>query len=180
MAHLDAPTAECLVFTYKEGLLSAIAHDLEIRVERFELDVDEGTLAIRAHFDPASLRVVAAMHEGAPQPAALSEADKQKIEHNIAEDVLHVREYPAISFASTMVAAEAGGFRIEGELTLHGATRPLSFAARPGREDRLVAEVSIHQPSFGIKPYTAMLGALKIKPNVTVRCSVPRACLPTR
>ena len=35
MPHYDATTAECLVLTYKEGLLSAVAHDLEIRVARF-------------------------------------------------------------------------------------------------------------------------------------------------
>jgi hypothetical protein len=37
-----------------------------------------------------------------------------------------------------------------------------------------VAEVKIHQPDFGIKPYTAALGALKVKPDVLVRVSVPR------
>jgi len=36
-----------------------------------------------------------------------------------------------------------------------------------------VAEVPIHQPDFGIKPYSAMLGALKVKPDLVVRCSVP-------
>ncbi len=34
MTALDAATAECLVLTEKEGLLSAAAHDLKIRVER--------------------------------------------------------------------------------------------------------------------------------------------------
>jgi hypothetical protein len=40
--------------------------------------------------------------------------------------------------------------------------------------DRWVAEMNIHQPDFGIKPYTAALGALKVKPEVMVRISVPR------
>jgi hypothetical protein len=179
MTHLDASTAECLVFTHKEGLLSAVAHDLEIRVGSFDLEVDDATLAVRARFDAASLRVVGAMHGGALAPNVLGDADKQKIEQHMGEDVLHVREHPAIVFASSSVTREGDGFRIDGELTLHGATRPLCFVARP-EGDRLVAEVSIHQPAYGIKPFTAMLGALKVKPDVTVRCSVPRASVPPK
>ncbi len=173
MPHYDASSAECLVLTYKEGLLSAIAHDLAIRVTSFDLDIDEGTLAVRARFDAASLRVVSAMKDGAPRADTLGDADKQKIEHSIAVDVLHVAEHPTILFASSSVVAEGDGYRITGELTLHGRTRPLAFLAR-AEGARLVAEVRLHQPDFGIKPYSAMLGTLKIKPDVTVRCSVPR------
>jgi hypothetical protein len=171
MPHFDASSAECLVYTYKDGLLASIAHDLEIRVEVFALDVDEAPLAVRARFDAASLKVVGA------QPATLGEADKNKIEQTIADEVLHVREQPAIIFASSTVTPEGDGFHIAGEVTLHGRTRPVTFVAAP-EGDRMVAKVPIHQPDFGIKPYSAMLGTLKIKPDVTVRVSVPRASLP--
>jgi polyisoprenoid-binding protein YceI len=174
--HLDQSAAECLVFTYKEGLLSAVAHDLEIRVTRFELDVDEAAPSVTARFDAASLRVVTAMHDGAPKEGALSDGDKQKIEHNLAEDVLHTREHPEIRFASTSVKPDGEGYRIAGELTLHGKTRVIAFSAQPAG-DRLVAEVRLHQPDFGVKPYSAMLGTLKVKPDVLVRCSVPKAGL---
>lgn len=173
MPHFDASSAECLVFTYKEGLLASIAHDLEIRVERFSLDIDEAPLAVRARFDGTSLKVIGA------QPHSLSEADKHKIEQSIADEVLHVGEHPAIIFASSRVTPEGDGFRIAGEITLHGRTRPLTFLAVPAPEgDRMVATVPLHQPDFGIKPYSAMLGTLKIKPGITVRASVPRAALP--
>jgi hypothetical protein len=177
--HFDASSAECLVLTHKEGLLSAVAHDLQIRVERFDLDVDEATLAVRARFDAASLRVVTALHEGAPRPEALDEGDKQKIEHSLVAEVLHATAYPSIVFASKSIEPTGEGYRIDGDLTLRGVTRTLSFAARP-QGDRMVAEVQLHQPSFGIKPYSAMLGALKVKPDVTIRCSLPRTSLPSR
>jgi polyisoprenoid-binding protein YceI len=169
--HFDASSAECLVFTYKEGLLSAVAHDLQIRVERFDLDIEQAPLAVRARFDAASLKVIRA------EPDTLGESDKHKIEQTIADDVLHVREHPTIVFASSTVTPEGDGFRIAGEITLHGRTRKLAFLAAP-EGDRMVATVPIHQPDFGIKPYSAMLGTLKIKPDVTVRASVPRASLP--
>jgi len=179
VSHFDASSAECLVLTYKEGLLSAIAHDLEIRVSRFEVDVDPETLAVQARFDAASLQVVGALHDGAVQPGALGDADKQKIEHNITADVLHTADHPSILFVSTSVTPEGDGFRIAATLTLHGRSRPLTLLAHPVG-DRMVAEVRLHQPDFGIKPYSAMLGTLKIKPDVTVRCAVPRAGLPGR
>jgi polyisoprenoid-binding protein YceI len=174
--HFDASSAECLVLTYKEGLLSAVAHDLEIRVTGFEVDVDADPLAVRATFDAASLRVVGAIHNGAVQPGTLGDGDKQKIEHNIVADVLHAAEHPVIRFASTAITKEGDGYRVTGTLTLHGRARPVSFEARP-KGERMVAELQLHQPDFGIKPYSAMLGALKIKSDVTVRCAVPRAGL---
>ena len=32
--------AEALVFTFKDGLLSKVAHDLKIRINRFSVDFD--------------------------------------------------------------------------------------------------------------------------------------------
>ena len=61
---------------------------------------------------------------------------------------------------------------IFGKLTLHGRTRELRIAARRVA-DRYVTEVALHQPDYGIKPYTALLGTLRIQPNVTVRMSLP-------
>ena len=56
--------AEVLVFTFKHGLLSAMAHDLKLRATSFEVEVDEEHRRVRAKFDPASLRVVSAMRDG--------------------------------------------------------------------------------------------------------------------
>lgn len=172
MPTYDANTAECLVFTYKEGLLSPIAHDLKIRVTGFTIEADEQSHAIDARFTASSLRVVCAMRNGAEDHRALSEADKRKIEQNISEEVLLAAQNPEIRFVSTSVKPEGDGFRVEGNLTLRQKTRPLSFTTRK-EGDRQVAEVKLHQPDFGIKPYTAMLGTLKVKPDVMVRVSLP-------
>jgi hypothetical protein len=40
--------------------------------------------------------------------------------------------------------------------------------------DRWVTDLKLHQPDFGIKPFSAALGALKVKPDVIIRVSVPR------
>jgi polyisoprenoid-binding protein YceI len=174
--HFDASSAECLVLTYKEGLLSAVGHDLQIRVTRFDLDVESSPPSVRARLDAASLRVDGARRDGALDRGELSDADREKIEHNIVAEVLEAGREAAIVFTSTAVTPEGEGYRVSGDLTLHGHTRPVTFVARP-EGDRLVAEVRIHQPDFGIKPYQAMLGALKVKPDVTVHASVPRQAI---
>jgi polyisoprenoid-binding protein YceI len=168
----DAASAECTVLSFKEGLLSAVAHDLELRITRFEIDVDDETLAVRARFDTASIRVVSAMVDGAPRQGTLSDADKRKIEQSLADEVLRAREHPEARFTSTRVMPEGDGYHLAGELSLRGRARALDVHARPIGE-RLVAEVRLHQPDFGIKPFSAMLGAIKIKPDVIVRCAVP-------
>ena len=63
MARHDASTAEVLVFTFKEGLLSPLAHDLKLRVTRFSLEVAETSDSVAAEFDPRSLVVLTAMKQ---------------------------------------------------------------------------------------------------------------------
>lgn len=173
MAKHDASTAECLVFTFKEGLLSAIAHDLKIQVTRLSLQIDDATMAITAELDARSLRVVNAVKDGQDDPHSLSEADKNKIAGQIVDEVLHSNQHPVVRFESTAVTPlDDGGYDISGNLTLHGVTRPISTRTRV-ENGRQVAEVQIHQPDFGIKPFKAMLGTLKVQPDVRVRCSVP-------
>jgi len=64
------------------------------------------------------------------------------------------------------------GYRVEGRLTLHGTERGITLLARR-RGERLEAEVSLHQPDFGIRPFKAFGGALKVRPDVVVRVSLP-------
>ena len=107
-------------------------------------------------------------------PSALSAGDKKKIHDSMVKDVLHVRKHPEIRFDSTQIAERGEAFAVEGTLELHGKTRPIQTSIRSAG-DRWVTEVRLHQPDFGIKPYAAALGALKVKPDVLVRVSVPKA-----
>lgn len=173
MARFDAYNSECLVFSFKEGLLAPIAHDLKLRVERFSIEVDDATHEIKATFDPSSIQVVCAQVEGREDPSALSKSDKKKIHDNVIKDVLHVRKNPEIRFESTNVVPRGEGFAVEGTLHLHAKSRTIQTSIRADG-DRWVSEVQVHQPDFGIKPYSAALGTLKVKPDVLVRVSVPR------
>lgn len=169
----DSNSAKCQVFTFKEGLLSKIAHDLRIEVTRFQIDADPNVPSVRAELDPRSLRVVSAMSEGQDNPGALSDADKKKIEGQILEEVLHCSQHDKITFVSDSCSKTAAGYDLSGNLTLHGVTRRIQMSVR-SEAGQLVTEVALHQPDFGITPFKAMMGTLKVKPEVRVRITLPR------
>jgi polyisoprenoid-binding protein YceI len=172
MPRFDATTAECRVFTFKDGLLSAVAHDLELTVKSFEIDVAEDRSSLRARFDARSIEVVEPIVDGRRSPGTLSDKDKAKIQSNIVSEVIPVKKHPDIRFESTELREEEGGWLVRGRLELAGRAKEITVRAR--REgDRAVARVTLHQPDYGIKPYTAMLGTLKIKPDLDVELRIP-------
>jgi len=173
MARYDAYNSECLLFSFKDGLLARLAHDLKLQVERFSIEVDDATRQIKATFDPSSIQVACARVDGRDDPSTLSKGDKKKIYDNATKDVLRTRKHPEVRFESTNVVERGEGFAVEGTLQMHGKSRNIQTSVRPDG-DRWLAEVTVHQPDFGIKPFTAALGALKVKPDIIVRVRVPR------
>ena len=169
MTTFDQSNAECFVFTFKEGLLSPIAHDLRIKITRFSIQVDEAAGTLSATFDTGSLRVDTPMKDGKENPSALSEGDKEKIAGQIRDDVLHSSKHPEASFQSRSLQKQAdGSYAIEGDLTLHGTTKPISGRTSVvGGKQQL--DLALNQPDFGITPYKAMMGTLKIAPEVKIR-----------
>ena len=73
MARFDAYNSECLLFSFKDGLLARLAHDLKLQVERFSIEVEDSTRQINATFDPSSIQVVCAQVDGLDDPSTLSQ-----------------------------------------------------------------------------------------------------------
>jgi polyisoprenoid-binding protein YceI len=171
MPKYDQSQVECLVFTFKEGLLSKIAHDLKVRVT--QLTVDVTPTSVRAELDLRSLRVVNAMKDGAENPDALSDSDKVKIADQIAKEVLNADQHPTAVFSSRSVTRRGdGGYSIAGDLSLHGVTKPLQAETKVEGNQQVVT-IELHQPDYGITPFKAMMGTLKVKADVIVRLSAP-------
>ncbi len=160
MARYDASNAKVFVFTFKDGLLSAMAHDLKLEVTRFAIDT-EGV----SEFDANSLRVVTPMRDGAESSGLLPAALYGEIEKNARNEVLSAKKFPQVRFETV----EQGDSFVRGKLTLHGVTKELR-GARNGN----AAEFRLDVRDFGIKPFTAMLGTLKVKPEVVVNISLSR------
>src|SRR5205823_755526 len=59
--------------------------------------------------------------------------NKKRDDHLRSPDFFNAKQFPLITFRSTSVKPAEGGFEVTGELTLHGATRPVTFPLKGGR-----------------------------------------------
>ncbi|HEX8935529.1 MAG TPA: YceI family protein [Pseudonocardiaceae bacterium] len=160
MPTFDAEAVDCRVSVFVDGMASSFGHDATLKVTSLSVDIGEDD-GITADFDAGSLRVI----------NDISDSNRRDIERN-AEKTLEPRKYPKIQFRSVSVVRDGDRARVEGDLTLHGVTQQISLDAHDdGRQWN--AKVVLDQRKFGIKPFSAMLGALKIKPNVEVNITVP-------
>jgi polyisoprenoid-binding protein YceI len=67
---------------------------------------------------------------------------------------------------------ENGGGEISGTFTLRGTARPLRLRVTETGPGRYHAEARVIQSDYGIKPYTAFLGALRVRDAVDVAIDV--------
>jgi len=156
--------ATLTVRTSRTGAAAKAGHDLLIEVTSWSATFDiaaEPQLALSA--DSRSLRV----REGTGGMQPLDDDDRAGIEQTIDEEVL--RGTP-IEFRSSRVGdgADGGPVTVEGELELAGQRRPLSFELAAGEDGRLTATATVTQSEWGMKPYSALFGTLKVADDVEV------------
>jgi hypothetical protein len=149
----------------KAGAASKAGHNLVIEVQSWEAQLTAGeagadtSLVLSA--DSRSMRVL----EGSGGIKPLTEADKSSITQTIDDEVL---KGCTIEFRSTSVAATDGELRVEGQLELAGRRNPITFGVTVAQDGRLRGSATIKQTLWGIKPYTALFGALKVLDEVQV------------
>jgi polyisoprenoid-binding protein YceI len=158
------------VQTRKGGAASKAGHNLRIEVTDWNATVEVGAdgepskLELSAH--PRSLKV----REGSGGMTSLGEDDKAGIGQTIEEEVL---KGSAIEFHSTGVERDAasGLLKVEGELELPGRRRPIAFDLNAGSDGTLDGTATVKQSNWGMKPYSALFGTLKVLDEVTVEIS---------
>src|SRR5690349_16111821 len=110
MPRLGPDRAECRVFVFREGLLSAVGHDLVLRATSLAVEVSDDRAHVSADVDARSLRVERAMRGGRELPdGTLSASDRQEIEAAIRGAVLQSDRFPVIRFESTSVTQGPDG-----------------------------------------------------------------------
>ena len=159
-------TATLSVRTRRGGAAAKAGHDLLIVVTRWEgtLEMGEDPLATSATLsaDATSLRV----REGTGGIQSLGDQDKANIEKTIDDEVLERRD---IAFRSTRVEPGTDGrLSMEGELTLAGQTKPIAFDLAVGDDGHVSATAVVTQTRWGMKPYSALFGTLKVLDDVEV------------
>jgi polyisoprenoid-binding protein YceI len=174
------PGSTLMVRCYGDGPAARLTNDHVIEtvdvVGHASYDADMPTaltVAVTAH--TASMRVddpAARQQHGLSDP--VSDKDRRSIDAAMkGPDTLHVKRYPTVSFRSSSAKRDAQGLlTVTGELTLHGRTRtvkvPVTLSPQPDGKVRGQGQFRIKTSEFGITPYSAFLGAIKVKDEVDI------------
>jgi hypothetical protein len=164
---LGPDNATLTVQTGRGGAAAKAGHDLTMLVTTWAATIDAGedpeSTGMELIADASSLRV----QKGTGGMQALGDDDMDNIHQTIDDEVLKRHE---IVFRSTEVkaASDGGGLSVQGDLTLAGATLPIEFDLAVGDDGTLSATAVVTQTRWGMKPYSALFGALKVLDDVEV------------
>jgi polyisoprenoid-binding protein YceI len=161
-----------LIKSYKDGMGAKLAHDLILTPTNWSgtINVDADNPAASSatlKIDARSIEIV----EAVGGMKSLSDKDRKDIKKNIDEKVLQTNKYPELTFESTSVSGSEPNFTAAGNMTIVGTTRPVNVALSVDA-NLVTAKTSISQKDFGIKPFSAMLGAIKLRDDVELELTV--------
>jgi hypothetical protein len=187
-AHAPAPSlpARLHVFTFKAGLFARLAHDLRLSLREFEIKLLDSQL--HASFDLRTFAVDGAMRGGRLQPEALRDHDKAQILETIRGEILQTADFPLAELSGQLRADGPGRWTIDATLQVHGkrlaqtctvdrteAGAGTSDLEADGLGRSAFASGDVTQgrseivPSrFGIAPYAAFGGAIRVQDRVLV------------
>jgi polyisoprenoid-binding protein YceI len=164
-----------LLRTFRDGLASQAGHDLTVEAARWS-----GVLTVNDDLTPAGLEVRVEMgslivREGSGGLKPLTDRDRREIGAT-ARKVLAADRNPAATFVATSFEpAASGGGVISGTFTLAGTSRPLRLQVAETGPGKYRATTSVVQTEYGLKPYSAFLGSLKVRDAVQVEVEIDLA-----
>ena len=163
---LGPADGELLVLTYREGVAQKVGHDLILEATAWqatiEVDADGQPVSVVLEADPRGLQVREGLHGAKP----LSDSDRTSIRENIVKKVLGMQP---VTFQASSVETTAGRVAASGHLALRGTSRPVAFAGALDPGGRVTGTLMLRQSDWGITPYKALMGALRVRDEVEVR-----------
>jgi hypothetical protein len=159
------------VLTFKDGLLSRLGHDLQLSLREFELTIDQRQ--VDARFKTSAIVVDGAVRAGGGLDRyALTGRDEAEIREAIQSKVLLTESFPEAHLNATLTVKSEHEVSLRGMLELVGQAREIEFSIE--RRDRHLRGSVVLVPSrWGIAPYKALLGALRLHDRVEVRFDLP-------
>ena len=149
-----------------------LAHDLILSPSQWSgtMNVDADNPAASSaslSIDARSIQIL----EAVGGMKSLSDKDRRDIAKNIDEKVLDTGKFSTLTFESTSVSGAEPNFNVAGNMTIKGTTRPVNVALNVNGS-QVAARTSISQKDFGIKPFSAMMGAIKLRDDVDFELTV--------
>jgi polyisoprenoid-binding protein YceI len=168
---IDKSSSNFTVRAFATGMLSSFGHSPTFSIRNFEGELDFSPDALSA----ASLRL-SVKADSLEVTDDIKSSDRQEMESTMNKSVLESAKYPEIVFATTSVAATQLGegryqANLNGNLTLHGMTRPVTIPTQVtllGDMLRAGGAFSLMQTNFGINLVSVAGGTLKLKDELKV------------
>jgi len=164
---LTPESGELLVKTGRTGMGRRAGHDLVIEVTRWRGEVivdtakpEDSTVSVEVDVNSFEVR------EGLGGVKPLTQNDRAEIKKTL-RGILESESDPTITFHSTGISNFAESWTVEGDLTIRGQTQPVTVNSVIV-DDRVRGATTVKQTRWGIKPYSAFLGALKLADEVGV------------
>jgi polyisoprenoid-binding protein YceI len=125
--------------------------------------------------------------QGTVKAASIDTNEPRRDDHLRSTDFFDVEHHPEISFESTGIEhLEKGNYRVEGDLTMHGETRPVRFEVTvhgvttdPQGQDRvgLEARGTLSRAEFGLRWQQALeTGGVLVGDEVRVVADISAVC----
>ena len=166
---LDPSGSRVLIDLRATGPLAVLGHDptLTARPAAFSLEVGDGPDAsidapIELTFPVTSIE----------PPQGISASDREKMRDNLlSREVLDAGRYPTMTLRARYSGTLEGG-TLAGDLVVKGAPHRLSMSVRVARDgERFTASGRWEGrlTDLGVKPFKALLGALRLEDWVVLR-----------
>ena len=175
---IDTKKSSIVIQVFKDGAAAALAHDHVVDVRDFS-----GSIVADAA-DPASATVEVTaktasffndeskLRKKFGLDGEMSEKDRKSIEDNMkSTEQLDVAGFPTVKFVSSSVSKDGARLKLNGKVTLHGVTKDVSMPLEAKVEGDTVtgtATFRLKTSDYGIKPYSALLGAVKNKDEIVL------------
>jgi polyisoprenoid-binding protein YceI len=172
---VDAERSRFDIHVGSAGLFSAFGHDHAIAAKDIkgcsEIDwsqIERSTVTLT--FATPAITVLDPKHPN----------DRPKVQETMQNEVLHVKDFPEISFKSDRVrlrqpvsnAATRYELVVDGPLTIRGQTQQVSIpltvsrpATAPG-DAAVTGRYNLKQSTFGIKPISLAGGTVRVKDEI--------------
>jgi polyisoprenoid-binding protein YceI len=160
---------ELLVRTGVAGPAARIGHRLTIEMARWRATVRwDGQKPVAAELFVAVDSLEVLRGEGGVK--GLSGPEKAVIKSNALKS-LGARRFPEIRFTADAVVPTDGGYRLDGELTIRDTSHDHVVELRTvdlGDAWRISAESAVAQQDYGVKPYSILMGSVRVADDVLV------------
>jgi polyisoprenoid-binding protein YceI len=167
---IDPKGSTFVAQVFAAGLLASFGHSPRIAIHSFEGDVSFALTGLSLEAAMLRINIQADSLEVIDQ---IDQKDKDAIHRKMSEEALEVDRFPEIVYQCSRVSASGSGDRfwvaMNGELTLHGVTRPMPVTARAvvsGDSVRATGEFTVKPTDYEMPPVTAAAGAIRIKNEV--------------